>query len=518
MADVIDDDKIYFSITDMSSGQYSSPHPTDKILMPVNSGAEMLNIDIDEMGKRRKRKGYTIVGDDSGSVAIAGKVGYSPVSKSKTLLREVDGVVESWDGTSGTWDDSKTGLTAATYTELVVAKGLVFRLGQTDNIWSFDGTDWTDEGDTSADPPKGKLGIWTSNQRFLVFNTAANPNFGYMSDAGDPQTFGDAPFAFGDGEDSGVTGAVEFTDGEVAVLTDKSLYTWNISNTTSANWTVKKVADVGCVAQRTVKQIGTDVLFLSSDGVRSIFQSAQDKKRGDSLPLTFPIKDWVARINWAFADKAIAWVWNDLYHLAVPIDNSEFNNYTFVFSRRAFEVNGGKGGWTIYEGVNINAFATQSFGGTRRLYIGEASADSKSYFFRSDDVSSEPTSDNGVAITFSEEGKRIEFESPSLNKLFNKAEFQLEVQAAGTINVEAQVDGEGYTTIGTIDQTVGVPTLEIDLPFNLVGTKKVKKTFFLEKLGRGRNIQFRLTESTIDADVTILNYSISAYVDAVEFE
>jgi len=520
MADELDDILSFYRQKDMSSGQYSYQHPTDNIVMPENSGALLTNMDIDVLGKRKKRKGYVIKADDLGTTAVNGLIGYSPVGGTKVLLLESNGTVYSWANT-GNWASSKTGLTAATVTDFIIANGLCFRLGQTDNIWSFNGSTWTDEGGTTvegggSDAPKGKIGLWTSNQRLLLGNTSTNPNFLWPSDAGDPQTFGDAAFEFGQRDDKGVTGLVEFTDGEVIVFTKNSFFTWTITDTTTSNWVVKKVSDVGCVAQRSVKQMGQDVLFLSRDGVRTVVQSAQDKKRGESLPLSFPITDWVERINWGNAHKAVATVWNDKYILAVPIDGSTYNNYMFVFSRRAAETSGG--GWTIYEGCNANAFAIQDFSDVRRLYFGEASGDTKAYLFRSDSTSEETTNDNGTAITYTEESKRIDFGSPEFDKTFNKLEVECIEQDSGTLTVQAQIDGENYTTIGTMAQTANLPTLPVDLPFDLLGGNKVRKTFNLESLGRGRNIQIKITEATLDAPVEMIGWSMSAFVENIEFE
>lgn len=524
MPDILDDDKLYYRQKDMSAGQFSYPHPDDDIIMPPNAGAELLNADIDELGKRCKRKGYVIKADDLGSSAINGLVGYSPVGGSKTLVMETNGTVYTWPN-SGDWTSSLAGQTAATYTELVVAKGKVFRLSQTDNIQSYDGSSWTEytnpiDPATGAadDPPKGKLGIWTSNQRFIVANTSANPNFAYPSDAGDPETFGDSAFQFGDRDSDGITGMIEFVEGEVIVFTRKAMYSWDITNTTSSNWTVKKIADIGCIAPRSIKQLGQDVLFLSQDGVRSVILSSQDKKRGASLPISFPITDYIHRISFAYGKNAVATVWNDKYMLSVAIDSAQYNNYCFIFSRRAFEANGQKGGWTIYDNWNSNCYAIHDFGDVRRLYMGEASGDSKVYLVRSDSSSDEATSDNGTAIDYEEISRRIDFDSPEHPKTFSELELEVIEQDSGTLTVQAQVDGEGWTTVGTLVQSVSTPTLPVALPFTLVGGNKVRGTFDLENLGRGRNIQIKITESTLDAPVQIIGYAISAFLENVEFE
>ena len=522
--DRLDDEKQYLQITNMSAGQYSFQHPTDKLYMPDNAGAELLNIDIDKIGKRTKRDGYTLIGDDLGSNRFNGLIGYYPVGGAKQLLGEVNGTIYKWTG-SGNWASSKTGLTAATLSTMLIAKGLVFRLSQTDDIFSYDGSSWTDEGSSTVegggtDPPKGKVGIWTANQRFLLGNTSINPNLIWPSDAGDPQTFGDASFSFGDRDNDGVTGMVEFTDGEVVVFTRDEMFTWNITDTTSTNWTVKKVSDVGCIASKSLNQIGPDVLFLSRDGVRSVVQSAQDKKRGDSVPLSYPIHDWIQRINWNSASNAVSWVWNDVYMLAVPIDGATYNNYVLAFSRRAFEANSARGGWTIYDNMNVADWAVMDFSGIRRLYFAEASADGKAYVFKSDRSSDASYSDNGTAITFQETSKRYDFGTPSVDKTFVDMEVELLEKGTGEVKVEVQIDGEGWTELNQspISQNVDLPQLPIDLPFDLKAGQKIRKKLYVESLGRGRNVQVRLTENTDAVNCEILSWTMGAFIENVEFE
>jgi hypothetical protein len=97
---------------------------------------------------------------------------------------------------------------------------------------------------------------------------------------------------------------------------------------------IQKVNDsVGCIARRTAVQVGNDVLFLSDDGVRSLQQViGSDQQHDLSLPLSFPVQDYIHRVNWSMVSEACAVFWNNLYLLAVPLDSSVTNNYVFVFN------------------------------------------------------------------------------------------------------------------------------------------------------------------------------------------
>ena len=507
-------------IKDVSAGQYSYPHPTDTIISPSNAAAELLNIDIDRIGIRSKRKGYVLIADDLGSVKIAGLSSFNPSGGSRLLAAESNGTVYTWDGLASVWTSSKDGLTAQDQSDLVVAGNKIFRLSQTDDIWSFNGSTWTDELNTNTDFPKVKMALWTSTQRMLAANSVAYPHFLYYSNSGDPQTWDRTTNAYKIGQNNadGVTGLIEFTNSEVITFTNDAMYLLDISNTDATKWTQAKIADIGCIAHRTVKQMGEDVLFLSSDGVRSIAQSAQDKKRGVSLPLSYPIQDWIDRINWQYVSNACAGVWQDKYYLSVPIDTT-YNSYTFVFSRRAFEANGNKGGWTIYENCKFNDYAMQAFSGyPTKFYVGKASADGKVYQFRSLNPTNDATSDDGTAITYSETSKRYHLGVPEVENTYEMLEVELAIQTSGTLKVEAQIDGSGWITLGSFSQEGNFPHLPIDLPFTLVGQNIKRKKYDLSRLGRGRDIQLRFTEATLDAPVDIYNCLITGFTEAIQWE
>lgn len=522
MPDVLDDELAIVQVMDMSSGQWSFQYSGDTIVIPQNAGSEMLDMEIDKIGQRGKRRGYTLIADDLGSVAIVGLIDFNPAGGSKRLVSESNGVVYSWDGAASTWSSSQTGLTAPSdWTHFVVGNGRLFRLSQTENVQSTtDLSSWTDEGNTNSDFPRAKFAIWTSNQRMLAFNTTTEPGGGYYSDAGAPQTYDRTSnlFRFGKKDTDGVTGAIEFTANAIMVFTKDTMDLWDISNATPGNWTRQRVADLGCEAFRTVRLIGEDALFLSRDGVRSILQSAQDKKRGASLPLSFPIKDWIDRINWEHAGKSVAWVWNDKYYLSVPIDASTTNSHTLVWSRRAFEANQKRGGWTVWTNTGFNAYAIQTFSQKPRLYSGEGSADGKVYQLRSANPDDDTKTDNGTAITLSETGKRLDFGARHLIKTFRWVEVQALSSDATNLTVQAQVDGGGYSTVGTMDLSDTLPTLPQTLPFNLGGTNRAVKKFSLTNLGRGHDVQVKITEDTSGADAEILGYTVAAYLENVGFD
>jgi len=91
----------------------------------------------------------------------------------------------------------------------------------------------------------------------------------------------------------------------------------------------------GCVATKSCIWVpgneGADVLFLSADGVRTLSRAQNDVQQGASFPISYNIPGWIDRINWNAAHRAVAAVYDNAYHLAIPMDGSEDNNFVLRY-------------------------------------------------------------------------------------------------------------------------------------------------------------------------------------------
>jgi hypothetical protein len=106
---------------------------------------------------------------------------------------------------------------------------------------------------------------------------------------------------------------------------------------------VKSLAtDIGCIAKGSIVQAGGGIFFLSDNGVYMLNpagagQGSSNTPEGMRLltvaePLSAPINDVIARINFNYVDKAIAAYWENRYYLAVPLDGSTTNNAILVYN------------------------------------------------------------------------------------------------------------------------------------------------------------------------------------------
>lgn len=170
-------------------------------------------------------------------------------------------------------------------------------------------------------------------------DAAAVPDAIYISDVLDVQNWGtttyDTQIRVGGGDGNDITSLVSWKDFNLAVFKRHSTWVVNADPQFAiSDMQVQKVSDnVGCIARLSAVQVGDDILFLADDGIRSLSQTiASDQQHELQLPLSFPMQDYIARINWAFASDAAGIFWRNLYLLAVPMDSSTTNNFIFVFN------------------------------------------------------------------------------------------------------------------------------------------------------------------------------------------
>lgn len=143
-----------------------------------------------------------------------------------------------------------------------------------------------------------------------------------------------------------------------------------------SNSYVKSLAtDIGCVARGSAVQAGGGIIFLSDNGVYILNpsgagQGGVNTPEGMRLlaiaePLSAPINDVIARINYNYVDKAVAIYWENRYYLAVPLDSNTTNNAILVYNF----VNKSWESVDLYpSGFDIRQFVVAKRGNKRRLF------------------------------------------------------------------------------------------------------------------------------------------------------
>ncbi len=135
--------------------------------------------------------------------------------------------------------------------------------------------------------------------------------------------------------------------------------------------------EVGCLARKSVVQVGSQIFFLSDNGIYAIKFEDLYNLRGASIPLSESIDPIIKRINKDYSSNAVAIYHDNRYYISVPLDGSTVNNAILVYN---FLNNGWESidtteaqGWDIENLIRAGSgslnklYAVNSFGGVHIL-------------------------------------------------------------------------------------------------------------------------------------------------------
>jgi hypothetical protein len=261
--------------------------------------------------------------------------------------------------------------------------------------------------------------------------------------------------------------------------------------------------DVGTVAPNSVVYASgagdSDVFFLSRDGVRSLRRVEQDTAGGAGPPISEPIQDIIARINWDAAGLATSAIYDHKLFMAIPVDGAVFNNTTIVYDLE-------KRRWVGEYTLTPTDMITANFDdGEERLMgawhfttaetVGSATtATSGRHVFHmlDDSVSLDPSN---TAVEYIEETKAYSFGHLGKKKRWNWAEFEFTpAETTITVGVYAKREDEDYKLINYlgIEPKLVYPILPAALPWDLSNTAKTIERISLMGLDVGRSLQIKL--------------------------
>jgi len=141
-----------------------------------------------------------------------------------------------------------------------------------------------------------------------------------------------ANFRFNAGTADFIVGLHSFSDDTLLVFNRNSIHL--IQNSAVLNQAATKVLtdEVGCLARKSIQQVGNRILFLSDNGVYGIGFIEGYQLRGIEVPLSEAIDSTIRRINKAHQSKAVSVYFDNRYYLAVPLDNSPENNAILIYN------------------------------------------------------------------------------------------------------------------------------------------------------------------------------------------
>lgn len=174
-----------------------------------------------------------------------------------------------------------------------------------------------------------------------------------------------ADFNVTGGNDDVLTALFRYASGALLVFNTQSVQRLVGIEPTLEQISLEPVNDsIGCVAGGTVARLGNDVLFLSDSGVFPLSEVEQ-RRQVAPTPLSDPIEQTFARVNWRAAAASVACVVGEYYYLAVPLDGATSNNALLPF-------NSASGAWegihTFPAGVQLDALHALDWFGRKRLH------------------------------------------------------------------------------------------------------------------------------------------------------
>ena len=145
-----------------------------------------------------------------------------------------------------------------------------------------------------------------------------------ISDIADMDTYDPIAnqFRLNAGASDFIVGMLSFADNQLVVFNRNSLHLINLQGTTNlAQSTVRMITDeVGCIARQSIIQVGSNILFLSDNGVYGMTFIDRYNLRGTEIPLSESINETIKRINLDQADQSVAAYFENRYYIAVPFN------------------------------------------------------------------------------------------------------------------------------------------------------------------------------------------------------
>lgn len=173
-------------------------------------------------------------------------------------------------------------------------------------------------------------------------------------------------FQFNEGTSDRIVAAVPFNDQTVVVLKGQSIHAaTNLTADLTAVAQTEITREYGLVGRKAVTRVGTDLWFLSRQGVMTLNQTTQQKVQANAVAKSFPISKLIARINWSAAHRAVMATYDRKVFLAVPLDGATACNKILIYDL----VNEAWIGWDDLPDVEIFDLKVITTAGREQLLV-----------------------------------------------------------------------------------------------------------------------------------------------------
>ena len=224
----------------------------------------------------------------------------------------------------------------------------------------------------SQTPLKPKLLTSHTNRLFCSSaDTSVPSDTLYVSDILDGESFDliSSAIRVGDGTGDPITAIASWYSYNLLVFKQRSVWVVEADPSQSASdWPIKLINNgVGCVAHNSVQAVGSDVFFLSHDGVRSLSTIESGAQTDVSTPISAPINDQLKQKTEGFESKSCSAYYDNRYMISICSNGIEVPNRTYVYNT---EQKAWSGFWT---GWQPNDFTVTGFGDKTRLQFADQS-------------------------------------------------------------------------------------------------------------------------------------------------
>jgi hypothetical protein len=141
-----------------------------------------------------------------------------------------------------------------------------------------------------------------------------------------------AQYRFNAGTADYIVGLHSFAEDSLLVFNRNSIHLVQNTINLEAASTRLLTNEVGCVARKSIKQVGNQVIFLSDNGVYGTQFMDEYNLRGTETPLSEPINETIKRINKEAWEQSVAVYFDNRYYIAVPLDDATKNNAILVYN------------------------------------------------------------------------------------------------------------------------------------------------------------------------------------------
>ena len=367
------------------------------------------------------------------------------------------------------------------------------------------GTDAAGRVNLTQVPSKPKFLVAHRNRLFCSSaDTGIPPDTIYVSDILDGESWdlvGSSIRVGGDGDP--ITGIAPWFNNSLLVFKQRSIWVVDADPLQDvADWTIKIINNrIGCVAHRSIQQVGADVLFLAQDGVRALSQIESGSQTSVGQPLSYPMQDVIDGINRSYQSTACSAYYRNRYFLAIPSGSATTPDTVIVYNAITKSWVGTWTGWAPRD------FCITGFSGRIRLCF----ADNTGKFWTWDDYTTTETSSNyqddtsryaSYVIT-----RAYDFGDPLVNKLMHGVQ----------LITENRMSDSGVVISFYYDKDVSGTWTAIDTALTVnAGDKQKRKAYNLISKGRGNVIQFKV--ATDAHKLTIGTIAATAMPDAIEPE